>query len=112
MGKPVMNTELVLEQPQKIADGGGGYQTVWAPIGTLWAEVRARSAREAAIGGRASAEVTHKIVLRSAPVGSPRRPTPDCRFRSGARVFSIRGIAPEGIREEFMTCWAEEGMHA
>ena len=112
MATPVLNTELVLEAPQQIPDGGGGFRTVWAPIGTLWADVKPRSARETAIGGRAASEVTHRIVIRSAPEGSPRRPTPDCRFRSGGRVFSIRGVAPEGARGKFLTCWAEEGLFA
>ena len=112
MANPLLNTELVLETPRQISDGGGGYRTVWSPIGTLWAEVTPRSARETAIGGRAASEVTHKIVIRGAPESSPRRPTPDCRFRSGSRVFAIRGVAPEGARGQYLTCWAEEGLFA
>lgn len=112
MADPALNTELVLEEPRQISDGGGGYQTVWAPVGTLWAEVNARSARETAVGARPVSEVTHKIVIRSAPQGSPRRPTPECRFRSGARIFSIRGVAADGGREKYLTCWAEEGVYA
>lgn len=112
MAKPVLNTELVLEAPRQISDGGGGYQTVWSPIGTLWADIRPSSARESAVAARPVSEVTHRIVIRSAPEGSPRRPTPDCRFRSGSRVFSIRGVAPKDGREQYLTCWAMEGQFA
>lgn len=112
MANPVLNTELVLEAPQQIPDGGGGYRTVWAPIGTMWADVKPSSARETEIGGRAASEVTHRIVIRSAPEASPRRPTPNCRFRSGGRVFSIRGIAPVGLRGQYLNCWAAEGRFA
>ncbi len=112
MAKPVLNTELVLEVPLQISDGGGGFRTVWSPVGTLWADVTARSARESAVAARSLSEVTHRIVIRAAPEGSPRRPTPDCRFRAGGRVFAIRGVAPLDGRGQYLTCWAEEGLFA
>jgi len=112
MVKPVLNTELVLEAPRQISDGGGGFSVAWMPIGTLWAEVQPSSAREKILGERAASAVTHRIVIRNAPEGSPRRPRPDCRFRSGVRLFSIRGLAPMGARGEYLTCWVEEGVFA
>jgi len=112
MVKPVLNTELVLEAPRQIADGGGGFTLAWVPVGTLWAEIRPSSAREKVLGERATSAVTHRIVIRNAPETSPRRPRPDCRFLSGTRVFSIRGLAPAGGRGEYLTCWAEEGVPA
>ncbi len=112
MVKPVLNSELVLETPRQISDGGGGFTVIWAPVGTIWAEVRPSSAREKVLGERAASAVTHRIVIRNAPLDSPRRPRPDCRFRSGNRVFSIRGLAPAGTRGEYLTCWAEEGVFA
>ncbi len=110
MANPVLNTELVLEAPRQIADGGGGFSTIWAPLGTLWAEVRPSSARETAVGARATAGVTHRIVVRSAPEQSPRRPTSDCRFRSGGRIYSIIGVAPVDGQNKYLTCWTEEGV--
>lgn len=112
MQKPVMNTELVLESPQRLDDGGGGYQTVWTPVGTLWAEVKASGARERMSGARAVSEISHQITIRGAPEGSPRRPGPECRFRSGGRVFEIRGVAPMDLRGRYLTCWAQEGLSA
>lgn len=110
MKKPVLNTELILEEPSQIADGGGGYDVVWQPVGTLWAEINSASARERRIGGRVVSELSHEIVVRGAPLGSPRRPSPDCRFRSGERVFAIRGVADADQRGRYLTVWAEEAM--
>lgn len=112
MGKPVLNTELILEAPNRIADGVGGYAVAWMPVGTHWAEVRTNSAGERVAGGRSTPDTSHRITIRSAPTDSPRFPKADCRFRSGGRVFSIRGIAPAGSREQYLTCWAEEGAYA
>lgn len=110
MQKPTLNTELVLETPKQIADGGGGYETIWQPIGTLWAEISSSSARERMVGGRPVSEISHEIIVRGAPEGSPRRPSPDCRFRSGGRVFHIRGVASKDVRGRYVTCWAEEAV--
>lgn len=111
MQKPAMNTELILEEQQRVADGGGGYEIVWTPIGTLWAEVKSASARERLIGGREARELSHQIVVRGAPEGSPRRPTVQRRFRSGSRVFQIRGVAEADPRGRYLTCWTEEAVY-
>ena len=81
-------------------------------MGTLWGEVRASSARERMQGGRAVSEISHEITIRGAPEGSPRRPSPDCRFRSGGRVFEIRGVAAKDMRGKYLTCWTQEGVSA
>lgn len=112
MRKPVMNTELVLEEPQQVADGGGGYQVVWSPIGTIWAEIKSTSARERVVGGREVAELSHEIIVRGAPEGSPRRPTSQRRFRSGSRIFQIFGIANYDDRGRYLTCWTKESLAA
>lgn len=105
---PILNTELVLEEPQRIADGGGGFVTDWQPIGTLWAEVTSVRAGERLAGERDVSTATHRITIRNAPPGSPRRPRANCRFRSGVRIFAIRGVASADLREKYLTCWAVE----
>lgn len=109
---PLLNTELVLEAPERVADGGGGFAVEWATLGTVWAEVASVSARERVHGGRETSTVTHRITIRNAPASSPRRPRADCRFRSGERLFAIRGVAPMDRRAKYLTCWAEEGPFA
>ncbi len=109
---PVLNTELVLEAPVEVADGGGGASLEWQALGTVWAEIARVSAREGVAGGRDASTVTHRITMRNAPPGSPRRPRADCRFRRGERVFAIRGVAPMDRRAAYLTVWAAEGPFA
>lgn len=112
MAQPALNTELVLEAPSRITDTGGGQDIIWNAVGTLWADMEAVSARERVSGAREGSRVTHRITLRAAPANSPRRPTADCRFRQGGRIFAIRGVAEADERRRFLTCWAEEGPFA
>lgn len=112
MRKPVMNIELILEEPKQVTDGGGGYEVVWSPVGTLWAEIKGTSASERVVGGREISELSHQIVVRGAPDGSPRRPTTQRRFRSGTRVFQIFGIANYDERGRYLTCWTKEAVAA
>lgn len=43
-----LNRRLVLEAPDQIADGAGGYTLSWTPLGTLWTHVVSGAGREAA----------------------------------------------------------------
>jgi len=43
MNAPRLNRKLELEAPVRTADGAGGYTETWAALGSLWAEVTARS---------------------------------------------------------------------
>ncbi len=64
---PILNTELVLETPQRLPDGGGGFALDWQPVGTLWAEVASVRAGERQAGEREIARVTYRITVRNAP---------------------------------------------
>lgn len=105
---PTLNTELVLETPQRMPDSGGGFAVDWQPVGTHWAEVASVRAGERTAGEREVATVTYRITIRNAPPESPRRPRAECRFRSGDRIFAIRGVAPADRRDKYLTCWAVE----
>lgn len=105
-------TRLTLEAPQRATDGGGGWVVTWTPLGTVWADLQPGRGREGEAGEREIARVTHRITIRSAPVGSSRRPVADQRFRLGDRVFAIRAIAEADDRGAYLTCWAEEGPFA
>ncbi len=108
---PRLSARLTLEAPQRVADGGGGWQVNWQALGTLWAELRPVHGREVVSGGRESARVTHRVTVRAAAEGSPRRPRPEQRFRQGGRLFAVRGI---GVSDDgaYLTCWVEEGPFA
>lgn len=106
---PNLSRQLVLEAPERVPDGGGGWAEGWTAKGSLWAEVKPVSAREPVIGDRPQGQVTHRIVVRNAPTGSERRPDAGQRFRSGGRVFAIRGVAEMDGADAYLLCWAEEG---
>lgn len=109
---PLLNTELELETPVEVADGGGGVVIEWESLGTLWAEIAAIRGREEMTGGRGVSRITHRIIVRNAPADSPRRPRAEYRLRRGERIFAIRGVAPRDRRAAYLICWAEEGPFA
>jgi head-tail adaptor len=109
---PRLSTRLTLEAPQRVADGGGGWQVVWNVVGTLWAEIRSSGARERVSGEREISRITHRITIRAAEVGSDRRPTAEQRLRKGSRFYALRGVTEMDGRDGYLTCWAEEGPFA
>ncbi|WP_370645736.1 phage head closure protein [Ruegeria sp. Ofav3-42] len=107
-----MNRKLVLEAPERSADGSGGYTETWATLGMVWAEVTARSGSERQVAGVPVSRVSYRIVVRGAPEGSTLRPSPDQRFREGARRFVIRAVAERDPRGQYLTCFADEEVAA
>lgn len=108
MKRPHLNRPLMLEAPERVADGAGGYAVVWQSLGTLWAEVTAGSGREARLAGAPLARVPIRIVVRAAPHGAPSRPMTDQRFRDGDRVFKILAVADGDPQGRYLTCHAQE----
>ena len=108
MSAPHLNRKLVLEAPQRVADGAGGYSENWIVLGEHWAEVRARTGRERAEAGVPVSAVSYRIVVRGAPYGSASRPMPEQRFRDGARLFLIQAVAERDPEGRFLTCFADE----
>ena len=73
--KPVnLSRRLVLETPQMVADGAGGFSRVWVSLGVLWGEVLAGTGREAAGEEINVASVNYRVTVRGAVVGSTARP--------------------------------------
>ncbi|WP_378944562.1 head-tail adaptor protein [Paracoccus sp. R86501] len=104
MAEPNLTTQLALEQPDRVADGLGGYATTWRRLGLLWAQMDASSGRE---DGAISA-VRWRITVRAAPVGDTRRPKAGQRFRMGDRLFLIEAVAERDPLGAFLTCHARE----
>jgi head-tail adaptor len=99
---------LVLEEPQEVADGAGGFGLSWGALGTLWAEVRPGAGREAAGEEVLVATTLTRIFVRGAPEGSPRRPRPEQRFREGSRIFTILAVAEADPDGRHLVCHSRE----
>jgi head-tail adaptor len=109
MTRPVLRRLLTLEEPVSSPDGGGGIVDGWQAVGALWADVKAVAASETMEGGRDRQRITHRVVVRGAPEGSPRRPAPYQRFRDGGRIHDIRAVSENDPEGRFLICWTEEG---
>jgi len=105
---PTLSRRLVLEAPQQVADGSGGFTTQWVAQGELWAEVKASSGRDKASEFANVASVQYRITLRAAPQDAPSRPRPEQRFRDGNRIFLIRAVTEADFGARYLTCYAEE----
>ncbi|SFR04761.1 head-tail adaptor protein [Poseidonocella sedimentorum] len=103
-----LNRPLILETLERVEDGAGGYSESWTTLGTLWAEVRARSGRESAGAAAPLSTVPYIITVRAAPFDAPSRPRAGQRFRSGSRLFPILAVAEDDPGERYLTCFTQE----
>ena len=103
-----LSRKLVLETPDRVPDGAGGFTQSWTELGALWAEVVARTGREKQGEAVPVSNVGYRITVRAAPVGAEGRPRPDQRFRDGTRLFRILAVADNDPGGRFLTCYAEE----
>ncbi len=108
MSGVVLDRPLLLEAPQRVADGAGGFALSWSVVGTLWGALTPGPGREAAGEEVLKARVPYQITVRGAPAGSPRRPKPEQRFRDGARIFTILAVTERDPRGQYLTCFAQE----
>ncbi|HCP81493.1 MAG TPA: phage tail protein [Octadecabacter sp.] len=105
---PRLNRQLVLEAPTQASDGAGGYTQGWTALGTLWANVTARTGREAAGVAAPLSRVAYRIIVRAAPTGSDARPQANQRFKDGERTFVILAVAEDDADARYLNCTAQE----
>ncbi|WP_339690529.1 head-tail adaptor protein [Celeribacter baekdonensis] len=103
-----LNRKLVLEEANRISDGAGGYVETWAQVGTLWASIQSGTGSETSEDFLTVSRVPMKIIVRGAPVGSPRRPKPDQRFVEGGRMFRILSVTELDPQGHYLSCNARE----
>ncbi|SMP11406.1 head-tail adaptor protein [Shimia sagamensis] len=103
-----LSRRLLLERPLAAPDGAGGFAHTWETLGSVWAEVVARSGRNVDGGAMTLSAARYRITLRGAPVGAERRPTPACRFREGERVFAIDAVTEKDGHGRYLVCHATE----
>lgn len=107
-----LSRSLVLEARQTGPDGLGGLVETWVKVGTLWASVTVRTASEDFLGAVARPRLRYRIMLRSAPEGSPRRPSSDQRLRDGDRIYDILTVTEADPNGRYLEILAEEGLAA
>lgn len=103
-----LSRRLVLEAPERTSDNAGGFVESWIALGILWADVRLRSGREAAMSMGRSSEADYRIFVRATPHGSPSRPVPGQRFVEGVRRFLIEAVGDSDPKGRYLTCFARE----
>ena len=108
MSRVNLNRKMLLEAPTRVPDGAGGYTESWSPLGSLWVELRARGGRETSGEDTTLSRTGFRILVRAAPFGAPSRPSPEQRFREGARVFRITSVAEYDQQGRYLSCLADE----
>lgn len=108
MSVPHFNRKLVLEAPQRVSDGAGGFSETWAALGIIWGEVLPRGAgREVE-----ASELKLKVTVRAAPQGAPSRPTAAMRFRDGDRIYVIDAVTEAEAAGRYLICFVKEEVGA
>ena len=103
-----LNRKLVLEAADQQPDGAGGFSENWAPVGVLWADIRAGIGRERAVTGVTLATVAYRVIVRAAPHGAASRPMAGQRFRDGARLFRILAVSDGDRTARYLECFTSE----
>lgn len=106
--RPVLARRLILEAPAQVPDGAGGFGESWTALGTVWAEINARTGRERDREGMGASLMGFRITLRGVPVGDPARPEAGQRFREGSRIFNISAVAEADAQGRYLICFAKE----
>ena len=112
MSIPLLNRRLVLEAPVVAPDGAGGQIESWVAMGTLWAEIRPKTGREATGEAGAMSVRAFRITVRGAPPGASNRPLPGQRFRQQTRLFRIVAVTEAEPGGLYLTCEAREEVAA
>lgn len=94
---------LVLEEPQRVSDGAGGFTETWVEVATVWGALRPNGGSEAVDSGRLAGQVSHTVTLRHRD-----GVTPAMRFRKETRIFHILAAIDEDERRRWLTCLCEE----
>jgi len=98
-----LRRRVVLEEPLRVSDGGGGADIAWSPVATLWAAIEPLSGHERPRYERLEARVSHKITLRFRAGLNP-----EMRLRLNTRIFNIRAVLNAEEKDRWLICLCEE----
>jgi head-tail adaptor len=108
MSLPRLTRQMILETPVKVDDNAGGHETTWAPLGTLFADVKSGTGRQSGDLVATLSKSAVRVIVRAAVVGAPSRPKAGQRFREGSSVFRIDAVTPFDRGAHYLTCFAVE----
>ncbi len=103
-----LSRKLVLEQAARQGDGAGGYSESWAPVGTLWADMRPGYGRARDGAGARLSLNRWRVICRAAPVGAPSRPVAGQRFVEGTRIYLIEAVSAWDDAGIYLQCFCRE----
>lgn len=108
MSLPKLRRRLILEAPDRLPDGAGGFTQVWSPLSEVWAEVIPLQGREVTSSGGTLSQSGYRMTLRATPPGHAMRPRPDQRLREGMRIFIILAVTERDAAGRYLTCLCRE----
>ena len=98
-----MRHRLILEQPSRVGDGGGGAVETWNPVAEVWAAITPIAGSEHVVGEAIEGRATHAIDIRHRPGVAPAM-----RLRFGVRIFDIIAVIDIGERGRRLRCHCRE----
>lgn len=94
----------IKRQVQTKKPSGGGFDTVWETVGTVWAQVLGQNGREATIGQAMQGITVYRVVIRY------RADISDAdQLRYGSIDLNIRSIADPDGRRQALSIIADTG---
>ncbi len=98
-----LRRRVTLEQPARVADGGGGVTVTWSAVAELWAELKSLAGTQQFIAEGLQGRVMHEVTIR-------RRTDvlPAMRLRFGSRLLVIEAVLNRDGPEPFLRILAEE----
>jgi SPP1 family predicted phage head-tail adaptor len=94
-----MRHRIILQQPVRVADGGGGATESWDTVAELWAAVQAIDGEERLAADALAGELTHVVWLRYR--GGL---VPSMRFLYDGRSLEIRAVVQIDGRRRRLKC--------
>jgi SPP1 family predicted phage head-tail adaptor len=101
-----LRDRLILEQPARTPDGGGGAVLAWEPVAELWAGVRPLSGDERLIHDQVAGRLTHAVWLRHRPGVVPAMRLSRVTGM-GVRIYAIVAVLESPSRTH-LKCLCEE----
>jgi SPP1 family predicted phage head-tail adaptor len=98
-----LRDRVQLQRRDMAPEDSGGHVTIFVPLATLWARVRALSPRAIQTADGRATEITHAVVLRYRDDVAP-----GDRFVCRGRLLDVRSAEDLNGRRVFLSCLCAE----